>query len=274
MRWSLQDCRMVGSMCSLRSSAPFARDAVVLTNEAVPDAYLILGREHADGSVEGERMTAAEWGDLLACEEALAFAAPIEAGRNAKCWVLRASFRERDRAATQLRAQAGAILHEEAREGVLIVVVDESRAGDPLERWSRDAFDQAWRLGQHGEWDDALAHADLAWLTDCALNLDRVALLALAFEHVEGPSAAEDLIAFETNSRGGRSERELRELIADYRKQFALAPRLAPLVLRMRELESRSVIGDIGAWQAKRATTDWVFPLPRAVARSPVPRPS
>jgi hypothetical protein len=107
---------MVGSVCSLRSSAPFSRDAVVLTNEKHPGTHMIRGREQADGSVEGERMTEAEWRDLLECEEALAFSEPVEAGPNAKCWLLHESFPEREQAAAQLRTCAGAILHEEARD--------------------------------------------------------------------------------------------------------------------------------------------------------------
>jgi hypothetical protein len=214
---------MVGSVCSLRASSPFARDAVVLTNAQHSEAYMILGRELADGSVEGERMTDTEWHELLDCQEALAFAEPVEAGPNAKCWLLRESFPEREPAAAQLRACAGAILHEETREDVLIFVVDESRAADQLERWSRAAFDRAWRLGQLGEWGRAVELADLAWLTDRSLHLDRVALLALALELDQGASSAEDLIAFELNSRRGRPERELRELIAEYRGAAAPA---------------------------------------------------
>jgi hypothetical protein len=273
MSWNLRDCRMVGSVCSLRSSAPFSRDAVVLTNERHPGTHMIRGREHADGSVEGETMTEAEWRDLLECEEALAFSGPIEAGPNAKCLLLLETFPEREQAAGQLRACTDAILHEEAREGVLIFVVDESRAADELDRWSRAAFDHAWRLGQQGEWDRALEQADLAWLTDLALGLDRVALLALATERAQGASAAEDLIVFELNSRRGRPEPELRALIAGYRLQFYLAQRLAPrLAVRMHELQSRNSIGDVERWKAERAKTDRVFPFPRAVGRVPAQR--
>lgn len=273
MIWNLRDCRMVGSVCSLRSSAPFSRDAVVLANERHPDTYMIRGREHADGSVEGEMMTESEWRDLLECEEALAFSGSVEAGPNAKCWLLHETFPEREQAAARLRAQAGAVIHEEAREGVLIFVVDESRAADELERWSRAAFDHAWRLGQQGEWDGAVEYADLAWLTDRSLNLDRVALLALVTEHAEGASAAEDLIAFELNSRKPRPEAELRRLIAAYRLQFYLAHRLAPrLAVRMHELQSRNSIGDVERWKAERAKTDQVFPFPRAAVRAPVQR--
>lgn len=264
---------MVGSVCSLRSSAPFVRDAVVLTNEEQPDVHMILGCEHADGSVEGERMTAAEWRDLLECEEALAFAEPVAAGPGAKCWILGSGFPEPQQAAARLRAQAGAVVHEEAREGVLIFVVDESRAADELERWSRTAFDHAWRLGQQGEWDGAVEQADLAWLTDLSLSLSRVALLALATERAQGPSAAEDLIVFELNSRRGRPEHELRALIAEYRLQFYITNRLPPpLVARMRELQHRHSIGDIERWKAERAKTDRVFPFPRAAARAPAQR--
>lgn len=270
MIWNLRDCRMVGSVCSLRSSAPFSRDAVVLTNEKHPDTHMIRGREHADGSVEGETMTDAEWRGLLECEEALAFSEPVEAGPNAKCWLLHETFPEREQAAAGLRAQAGGVIHEEAREGVLIFVVDESRAADELDRWSRAAFDHAWRLGQQGEWDGAVEQADLAWLTDLSLSLDRVALLALATERAQGVSAAEDLIVFELNSRTGRPERELRALIAGYRLQFYLAHRLAPqLAVRMHELESRKAIGDIERWKAERAKTDRVFPLPRTAPYAP-----
>jgi hypothetical protein len=273
MIWNLRDCRMVGSVCSLRSSAPFSRDAVVLTNEKHPDTHMIRGREYADGSVEGERMTEAEWRDLLECEEALAFSEPVEARPNAKCWLLHETFPEREQAAGQLRTCTGAILHEEARDGVLIFVVDELRAADRLERWSREAFDRAWRLGQCGVWDRAVAYADLAWLTDRSLNLDRVALLALALEQAQGASAAEDLIAFELNSRVGRPERELRKLIAAYRLQFYVSRRIATsLAARMHELQSRNSIGDIARWKAERAKTDRVFPFPRAATPPRLPR--
>lgn len=212
MKWYLPDCRIVGSVCSLHSSAPFARDAVVLAHGAQPDARMILGREQPDGSVEGERMTEAEWQELLACNEALALTAPVAAGHNAKCWLLRASFPERERAAQELRARADAIVHEESLDGVLVFVVDESRGADLLERWSRDAFDRAGQAGQRGEWDRAFEQANLAWLTDGSPGLDRVALLALATEQTQGASAAEDIIAFELNSRASRPEQELRSL--------------------------------------------------------------
>jgi len=271
MSWNLRDCHMVGSVCSLRSSAPFSRDAVVLTNEKHPDILMIRGREYANGLVEGERMTKAEWRDLLECEEALAFSEPVETGPNAKCWLLHETFPEREQAAGQLRTCTGAILHEEACEGVLIFVVDESRAADQLERWSRDAFDRAWRLGQQGEWDGARELADLAWLTDRSLNLDRVALLALVLENAEGASAAEDLIAFELNSRVGRPEPELRALIARYRLQFYLSQRLASrLVMRMNELRNR--VGDVERWKKERAKTDKVFPFQPPAAHAPKPR--
>lgn len=215
----------------------------------------------------------AEWLDLLECEEALAFSGPVEAEHNAKCWLLHETFPDREHAAARLRAQAGAVIHEETREGVLLFVVDESRAADELDRWSRAAFDHAWRLGQQGQWDGAVEQADLAWLTDLSLSLDRVALLAVATERARGASAAEDLIVFELNSRRGRPERELRGLIAEYRLQFYLAHRLAPsLAARMHELESRKAIGDIERWQAERAKTDRVFPLPRTVSYAPARR--
>lgn len=267
MRWNLGDCRIIGGMCGLRLSAPFSRDSVVLTHAEHPDACMILGRELADGTVSGEWMNHAEWHDLLACEEALALAKPVAARPNAKCWLLRESFLERDQAAGQLRARAGAILHEDAREGVLIFVVDESRAADVLEGWSRGAFDQAWRLGQGGEWDRAVVYAELAWLTDRALSLDRVALLALAIEHTQGASAAEDLVVFELNSREGRPERELRRLIAGYRLQFKLAPRLAPLIESMRKR-----FGNLEPWKAGLPSTDKVFGLHRAAPVAPTPR--
>ena len=57
MKWNLEDCNIVGSVCSLHSPAPFSRDAVVLAHREHPGTQMILGREHADGSVEGERMT-------------------------------------------------------------------------------------------------------------------------------------------------------------------------------------------------------------------------
>lgn len=273
MSWNLRDCRMVGSVCSLWSSAPFSRDAVVLTNDRHPDTHMIRSREYADGSVEGEMMTEDEWRDLLECEEALAFSEPVEAGPNAKCWLLHESFPEQEKAASQLRTCTGAILHEETREGVLIFVVDESRAADELDRWSRAAFDHAWHLGQQGEWKGAVEQADLAWLTDLSLSLDRVALLALATERAQGASAAEDLIVFELNSRRDRPERELRALIAEYRLQFYLAHRLPPrLAARMHELQSRSAIGDIERWKAERAKTDRVFPFSRTAGRAPAQR--
>lgn len=271
MRWDPRDCRIIGGVCGLRLSAPFSRDAVVLTNEKHPDTCMILGRELADGTVSGEWMNHAEWRDLLACEEALAFAKPVAARPNAKCWLLREGFLEREQAAVQLRARAGAILHEEAREGVLIFVVDESRAADVLEGWSRGAFDQAWRLGQRGEWDRAVTYAELAWLTDRALNLDRVALLALAIEHTQGASAAEDLIVFEINSRVSRPERELRRLIAGYRLQFYVSRRgLAPLIESIRERQDR--FANIERWKEGLANTDKVFGLHRAASVAPDPR--
>jgi hypothetical protein len=267
MSWNLQDCSIVGSVCSLHSSAPFARDAVVLAHREHPKMRMIYGREHANGSVEGEMMSAVEWRALLACEEALALAAPVAAGPHAKCWLLRERFPEREQAAARLRAQAGVVIHEEAREDVLIFVVDESRAADEIDRWSRAAFDHAWRLGQQGEWDRALEQADLAWLTDSTTGLDRVALLALVTERAHGASAAEDLIAFELNSRRGRPEGELRALMAEYRLQFYLAHRLAPpLAMRILELQHHNSIGDVERWKAERAKTDRVFPFPRAVA--------
>lgn len=270
MKWNLQDCKIVGSVCSLHSTAPFSRDAVVLAHRGHPETRMIRGLEHADRSVEGEMMTEAEWHDLLACEEALALAEPVPAGPNVKCWLLRESFPERDRAAQELRAEVGAIQHEETREGVLIVVVNESLAADMLERWSRSAFDEAWRLGQRGEWEHALEHADLSWLTDRSLGLDRVALLALAIERTQGASAAEDIITFELNSREARPERELRALIAEYRLQFYLSHRLAPpLAIRMHELQHRGSIGDLERWNEARAKTDRVFPFPRTVDRVP-----
>jgi hypothetical protein len=261
---------MIGSVCGLRLSAPFSRRAVVLTNEDHPNAYMVLGRELPDGTVDGERMNDEDWRGLLECEEALAFAKPVAARPNAKCWLLREGYPERDQAAGQLRAWAGAILHEEAREGALIFVVDESRAADVLELWSRDAFDQAWRLGQRGEWDRAVAYADLAWLTDRSLNLDRVALLALTIEQAQGASAAEDLIAFELNSRVGRPERELRKLMAGYRLQFFMARRFAPLIERMRVRQER--FGDIERWKAGLVNTDKVFGLHRVAPVIPEPR--
>lgn len=215
MTWTLADSRVVGSMCALRSSAPFGRDAVVLENDAHANVHLIFGRRDSGGHAAGERMTVAEWRDLLACDDVLQLTRPIAVGaaREPKSWLLRASFPDREQAAEQLRASQGAVLHEEARDDVLIFVVDETRARHILERWSRAAFDRAWRLGQRNEW--ALAHqqADLAWLTDPSLELDRVAMLALAVEVTEGPSAAEDLIAFELNSRPGRPESQLRAFI-------------------------------------------------------------
>jgi hypothetical protein len=262
---------MVGTVCSLHSSAPFSRDAVVLANEKHPDSRMIFGREHADGSVEGERMSDVEWRELLECGEALAFADAVPLRSGAKCWLLCKGLPALERAAEELRAQTDAVLREEAREGVLIFVVDEQRAAELLERWSRDAFDHAWWLGQQGDWERALEYADLAWLMDLSLNLDRVALLVLAFEQTEGASAAEDLIAFEINSRQARPERELRALIADYRVQLSVGPRLAPpLAVRMRELKSR--IGDIERWKAERSKTDRVFPFRRAATRTSAPR--
>jgi hypothetical protein len=252
MTWRLRDCSIIGSVCSLSSSAPFSRDAVVLANEEHPDARMILGREQADGSVDGEQMTNAEWRELLECEEALALAVPIPAASGAKCWLLHESFPEREVAAEELRAQAGAILYEEAREGVLIVVVDEQSAADLLERWSRDAFDHAWRLGQRFQWDHALAFADLAWLTDRSLALDRVALLALATEHARGASAAEDLIVFEVNSRPDRPERALRMLVANYRAQFIITLQ-APLAIPMHE--PKSLAGGVERWRSERSKT-------------------
>lgn len=255
MTWMLRGCSIIGSMCSLSSSSPFGRDAVVLANDEHPDVRMILGREQADGSVDGERMTDAEWRDLLGCEEALAFSMPIRAAPGAKCWLLRDAFPGREVAAEELRAQAGAVLHEEARENVLIVVVDEQRAADLLERWSRDAFDHAWRLGQRYQWDHALTFADLAWLTDRSLHLDRVALLVLATEQARGASAAEDLIAFEVNSRPDRPERALRRLVADFRAQFitTLQP---PLAVPMHE--PKSLAGSVERWRSERPKTDRV----------------
>lgn len=262
---------MIGGVCGLRLNAPFSRDAVVLTHEDHPDSYMILGRELADGTVSGEWMNHKEWRDLLACEEALAFAKPVAARPNAKCWLLREGFAERDQAAGQLRARAGAILHEEAREGVLIFVVDESRAADVLEGWSRGAFDQAWQLGQRDEWDRAVTYAELAWLTDRSLNLDRVALLALAIENTQGASASEDLIVFELNSRVSRPERELRRLIAGYRLQFYVSRRrLAPLIESIRERQDR--FANIERWKEGLANTDKVFGLHRAASVAPDPR--
>ena len=278
MSWILRDCTVIGSVCALRSSAPFTRESVVVTHEDYPGTHLIVGRQGAGGVVDGERMTAAEWRDLLTCGEATEFASSVRSGPDPKCWMLRAGFPEREQAASELRARAEAVILEETREGVLIFVVDESRARDRLEQWSRAAFDRAWRAGQRAQWEDAHVDADLAWLTDLSLNLDRVALLALATECIEGPSAAEDLIAFELNSRRDRPERKLRGLIADYRKQFpaedlSAARRRAPLARSMHELKGQGRIGDIPAWKASAVKVS-VFPVQGVASSVPVPQTS
>lgn len=257
---------MVGCVSALWLTAPFGRGAVVLASDEHPDARLILNRHERDGQVAGERMTAADWRELVACEDVIELAQPLVLD-SATCmprgWLLRGNFPEREGAAEQLLdhgAHGGAVLYEEERDGVLLFIVDEARARDLLELWSRAAFDQAWMLGHQGEWAQAQTHADVAWLTDVSLELDRVALLALTIEFTEGPSAAEDFIAFELNSRKSRPEQELRQRIAVYRGQF-VAPRPAsPLTKRMLELEHSDRIGNVETWKAKRAATDQVFP--------------
>jgi hypothetical protein len=210
---------VIGCMSALWLSAPFGRGAVVLASGEHPDAQLIFNRHDGHGRA-GERMTSADWGELVACEEVVELAQPVvldSATCMPKGWLLRDNFPERERGAEQLRACEGAVIHEEQRDDVLLFIVDESRARELLAQWSRAAFDDAWRFGQRGDWAQAHAYADLAWLTDISLALDRVALLALALEFTEGLSAAEDLIEFETNSRGAPVEDDLRTKIFEFR---------------------------------------------------------
>lgn len=221
MSWSLRGASVVGCMSAPWASAPFGRGAVVLAHDEHPGARLILGRHESDGRVSGECMGVADWQELLACEEAVELAQPhaLASTHHAlrpRGWLLRANFPGREHAAEQLRGCEGAVLVEEARDGVLVFIVDEARAREVLEQWSRAAFDRAWQLGQRGEWAQAHEHADLAWLTDISLGLDRVALLALAVEFIEGASAAEDFVAFELDSRRPRPEQE--RLVAPVRQ--------------------------------------------------------
>lgn len=262
MTWPLRNCRIIGSMCALASSSPFGRDAVVLAHAEHPNTRLIVSQILDDGTAVGEQLSADDWRALCESGEVLELAAPVDVGDASRpcSWLLRANFPARAQAAAQLRERAGAVLHEEFRDDVSIFIVDEVLARPILDAWSRAAFDDAWRLAQSGDWAHAHEHADLAWLTDVSLELDRVALLALAIEHTEGPSAAEDFIAFELASRKRRPEQELRQRIAGYRVQFEAAPQRSRLTVRMHELQTGHRIAPLAAWLRERAARDWVFP--------------
>lgn len=269
MSWALERCSVVGSVCGLDGTAPFERDAVVLANADEPHARLILGGTR-DGELGGERLEATEWDELLATGEALAITPPypLRPGLEPMCWILRPSFPNRETARAQLQATPGSILHAQDHDDAWVLIVDEARVRALLDDWSRHGFDEAFRLAQAKQWDAAFVHADLAWLCDLSLSLDRVALLALITEHREGLSAAEDLIHFELNSRTPRPEVQLRALIGQYRLAVdpndrsapRTPPRLAPLAARMRELEAQGKIGNPGAWRRAWAAKARVLP--------------
>jgi hypothetical protein len=274
MSWPLNECLIVGSVCASEASAPFERDAVVLAHDEAHDVRLILGRCDLAGMVHGEHLDLAEWQGLLASNDAVASAHPISLGTyldtypgvplEPVCWVLGDNYPDRERAEQELLALPMSLLHRDASVRTLHFFVNEQLTRPLLEQWSRRAFDQAWRLALRGEWALAHAQADLAWLTDLDARLEPVALLALAIEHCEGMSAAEDLIVFELNSRRPVPGAELRTVINQYRE--ALHPgahespkRLAPLAARMRELEAGGRIGDLRAWRRARLAKDRVF---------------
>lgn len=276
MNWPLRNCRIIGSMCALASSSPFGRDAVVLAHDEHPNTRLIVGQILGDGTAIGEQLSADDWRALCESGEVIEVASPVAVGDASRpwSWLLRANFPARVQAATQLRECTGAVLHEESRDDVSIFIVDEARARTVLDAWSRAAFDDAWRLARSGDWVHAHEHADLAWLTDVGLELDRVALLALAIEHTEGPSAAEDFIAFELASRKRRPEQDLRQRIAGYRSQFETSPLRSRLSARMHELQNGHHIAPLAAWQRERAARDWVFPGAGIGAQPNAPRTS
>jgi hypothetical protein len=273
MSWPLNECLIVGSVCASEGSAPFERDAVVLAHPKEQEVRLILGRCDPEGMVHGEHLDLAEWQGLLESKEAVASVRPIPLATyldahpgvavEPVCWLLRDNYPDRNLAEQELLALPMAVLHIDASVRTLYFVNDKV-ARALLEQWSRRAFDQAWRLALRGEWILAHAQADLAWLTDRDARLEPVALLALATEHCEGMSAAEDLLVFELNSRRPAPGTELRALVNQFRG--ALDPmvheppkRLAPLAARMRELEAGGRIGDLRAWRRARAAKDGVF---------------
>jgi hypothetical protein len=262
MNWPLRNCRVVGSMCALVSSSPFGRDAVVLAHDEQANTRLIVGQVLGDGTAVGEQLSADDWRALCESGEVLALTSPVDVADASRpwSWLLRANFPQRAQAAAQLRERAGAVLREEPRNDVLIFIVDEAHARPVLDAWSRAAFDDAWRLAQSGDWARAHEHADLAWLTDVGLELDRVALLALAIEYTEGQSAAEDFITFELASRKRRPEQELRQRIAGYRLQFETSPPRSGLRARMHELQNGHRIAPLAAWQRDRDANDCIFP--------------
>ena len=225
MKWMLKESQVIGGMRTLSLSAPFSRAQIVLASDSHPNARLIVHRYLSADEAEGDHITEEEWADLIAAEESTTLQhGHVVAKPHLAFWVLRPSFPEREAAMDKLAKRAGAVTHREQQGDAIVVIADESRAHAILDEWARDAFDRAWHLAETGNWKEAAVFAHLSWLLDIGSGVDRAALYALTVENTEGPSASEDIVALEENSRRKEDTKALRDLIGRYREQFSPDP--------------------------------------------------
>lgn len=224
MRWQLASGHIVGGMRPATGKAPFARGAAVLQRLAAADRFLQVhgyeGTEAVGDEIDGEA-----WEALLTSAQATRLRTPVAAQLDAALWVFRASFAEREDALARLSRAGALVQREEVTPGGAVAAVVREDLGNAIrDELALEQFERAWRAAQGGRWPEAHALADLSYVLSRGLVVERLALYALALEHVGRKTASDGLIEMATNSRGAAFGQAVRDRRAEYAEQCRMNP--------------------------------------------------
>lgn len=284
MEWRLSEAQVVGGTRPLDPEVPFAQARVVLLNKGAGDKYLLVNRYPSPEYAEGNPMTPGEWHALIAAGEAHELKSPLPAKYNGMLWLLGPGFPERDRVVEELHAARALLADPYSHALVLVCFINENLASEVREHLANDAFEQALRLARDLEWSQALPHAerafDLGGISEEGAE-ERIALLALLYEHLGRKRRSDGYLKMALNSRGHqfyeRTLQKYREFSRLIVAPFGRRPGIASLIIILSmlaagtalvvlasysdfpPLDSSLNIDEIGNLQRKLSTTILVY---------------
>lgn len=202
MRAPVRDVRLVGGQGPLVGTTCFARAKPIVR---MASGEFVIVHRYDEDHIEGSAISAAEWDDMLASDDAFALAdAELRLNHGEFLWLFRPDFR-RLFPDIDVAARLGALARR-VGDGpeVHSYLVQEDQAELERNDWRRKARERVLERARRTRWEEAASYA-LAE-SDLALGLD-VALLAwilLACERTRDHVRADRWRAFALRSYGQR----------------------------------------------------------------------